>query len=450
MLIMRLAYNIESPEMKGRIVTMKKNNKTEEAKSARAAFKPFEQKPKKMEDLMIDWKKLYPKPYDKKKVDPWTKCRVILMNGIEVEAVMFMHNFHRQCKDQELRRQLAMTRRMEQEQQKMVNWLSPADESQLELTIGYEHVAVDLTAWLAQHEPDKYVKQCLDFALLEDFDHLYRYADLLKFDKDIAAHELVKKYVEITPGRPTISHYRHPFESVKKPCDFKKASDRTKLNTLIITAGEQQTMNYYMNIGPTYENDPGRKLYQQIGMVEEQHVTHYGALLDPNCTWLENMLLHDYTECYLYYSFYETEVDKEIKQIWELFLEQEIAHLHAAAQLLEKYEGTSWQEVVTGEFPEILEFQDTKDYVRDVLKNQAELTADKEDFKNIEDIPKNHEFFKYQKLVGNDDLKQVEGHMVIERYQKENGEDYRYEDEESPRKELRDRKKDNTTLGRVQ
>ena len=98
MLIMRLAYNIESPEMKGRIVTMKKNNKTEEAKSARAAFKPFEQKPKKMEDLMIDWKKLYPKPYDKKKVDPWTKCRVILMNGIEVEAVIDVYK--RQKEDQ--------------------------------------------------------------------------------------------------------------------------------------------------------------------------------------------------------------------------------------------------------------------------------------------------------------------------------------------------------------
>lgn len=411
-------------------------------------FKPFDQKPIKFEDSVMDWKKLYPKPYDKKKADPWTKCRIILMNGIEVEAVMFMHNFHRQCQDQELRRKLSMTRRIEQEQQKVINWLSPADESQLELTIGYEHVAVDLTAWLAQHEPDEYVKQCLDFALLEDFDHLYRYADLLKFDKDIPAHELVQKYVEITPGRPTISHYRHPFEAVKKPRDFKTADDQTKLNTMIITAGEQQTMNFYMNIGPTYENDPGRKLYQQIGMVEEQHVTHYGSLLDPNSTWLENLLLHDYVECYLYYSFYETEVDKDVKKLWEFFLQQEISHLHIAAELLEQYEGKQWQEVVSGEFTEILEFQDTKEYVRDVLKNQVQLTADREGFADIKQLPEDHTFFEYQRLIGNDKPTQVESHMVIDRYQKKHGEDYRYEDRENPRKELRDRKKDNTTLGR--
>ena len=30
------------------------------------------------------------------------------------------------------------------------------------------------------------------------------------------------------------------------------------LNTLIITAGEQQTMSFYMNIGNTYYNDLGR------------------------------------------------------------------------------------------------------------------------------------------------------------------------------------------------
>ena len=37
---------------------------------------------------------------------------------------------------------------MEQMQQKTINWLSPGDESQLEQTIGYEHLAVDLTCLL--------------------------------------------------------------------------------------------------------------------------------------------------------------------------------------------------------------------------------------------------------------------------------------------------------------
>lgn len=55
-------------------------------------------------------------------------------------------------------------------------------------------------------------------------------------------------------------------------------------------------MNFYMNLGNTYFNDLGRQLYLEIAMIEEQHVTQYGSLLDPTCTWLKNLLLHEYTE----------------------------------------------------------------------------------------------------------------------------------------------------------
>lgn len=103
------------------------------------------------------------------------------MNRIEVESIFFKHQYHRNCQNNDLRRELAPSRRIEQQQQKHINWLKPIDETPLETTIGYEHVAVDLTAWLAQNEPNANVKQALDFALLEDFDHLYRYSNLLDF-----------------------------------------------------------------------------------------------------------------------------------------------------------------------------------------------------------------------------------------------------------------------------
>ncbi|MCC8180209.1 MAG: hypothetical protein LIP23_04770 [Planctomycetes bacterium] len=413
------------------------------------AFKPFKEKPKKFEDLIMDWKTMYPKPYDKNEVDPYTKARIILMNGIHVEAIIFGQNFHRNCPDNKIRRALAMTRRGEHQEQKHVNWMSPGDESQLEQTIGYEHLAVDLTAWLAMHEPDDYVKDCLDFALLEDFDHLYRYSNLLKLDKNIPSQRLVQELVEITPGRPTIAHHRHPFESVKKPCDFKKADIQTKLNTLIITSGEQQTMNFYMNIGPTYENDPGRKLYQEIGMVEEQHVTQYGSLLDPNCSWYENLLLREYMQVYLYYSFVIDETDRQVKKMWEQHLEIELNHLHAAKDLFEKYEKRQWEEVVPAEFPELLHFEPTKEYVRDILANEVDLTADKEKFVPVKNLSKDHEFFMYQKKANRND-RDVMSHVVIKNMQdnNRNGMDYRYEDQPNPVKGLQDRKKDNMKVGR--
>ena len=409
---------------------------------------PFELKPIKVEDGIMDWKTVYPKPYDKMTVDPYTKVRIILMNGIEVEAAIFKHQFNRHCANNDIRRALALTRRVEQQQQKHINWLKPIDETALETTIGYEHVAVDLTAWLAQNEPNPYVKQALDFALLEDFDHLYRYANLLDLDAQIPAQQLVKSYVDITPGRPTIAEHRFPFDSVKFPVDFKTADIRTKLNILIITAGEQQTMNFYMNIGNTYYNDLGRQLYLEIGMIEEQHVTHYGSLLDPNCTWLENLLLHEYMECYLYYSFYQDEQDANVKSIWEMHLQQEIAHLHAAVDLLRKYENKEWQQVIPGgEFPKLLQFHDTRDYVRQILGQQILLTANREEYTPVPQLPKDHEFFFYQNKV-NHDVNAVASHNVIVQHQKKCNIDYRAEAKTNPVQELTDRTVDNTTIAR--
>ena len=360
------------------------------------------------------------------------------------------HQFSRNCTNNDLRRELALSRRVEQLQQKRVNWLKPIDETQLETTIGYEHVAVDLTAWLAQNEPDPYVKQALDFALLEDFDHLYRYSNLLDLDAQIPAMQLVKSYVDITPGRPTIAEHRHPFDSIKNPVDFKCADIKTMLSTLIITSGEQQTMNFYMNLGNTYYNDLGRKLYQEIALIEEQHVSHYGSLLDPSCTWLENLLLHEYMECYLYYSFLQDELDKNVKSIWERHYAQELSHLHRAAELLKQYESKEWAQVIPGggTFPNLLKFHDTRDYVRQVLAQQIQLTADRENYEHVTNLPPDHEFFWVQNRV-NHDVASVASHSVILQHQSQYNTDYRGESQPNPVPGLQDRAKDNTEIART-
>ena len=139
---------------------------------------PFNEKPRTIEKDFQNWKQMYPKSYDKRAIDPYTKTRIILMNGTEFEANWFSHQFARHVCDNDLRRELAMTRMIEKQQQLKVSLLKPANETILEHTIAYEQLAVDLTAELAKRELDCNVKTALDFALLEDFDHLYRYANL--------------------------------------------------------------------------------------------------------------------------------------------------------------------------------------------------------------------------------------------------------------------------------
>lgn len=411
---------------------------------------PFEEKPSRKAGEFQSWKSLYPKAYCKDETDAYTKVRIILMTGAEYEAVWFGHQFHRHCTDNDLRRELAVARRQEQQQQHQLAYLKPADETQLETTITYEQLAVDLTAILAQRDPDPYVVKALNFALLEDFDHLYRYADLLEMEQGIQAERLVGGYTEIMPGRPTIAHHRHPVDSVRRACNFKKADLLTMLDTCIITAAEQQTMNYYMNLGAFYPNDLGRRLYQEIGMVEEEHVTQYGALMDPSCTWLENLLLHEYNECYLYWSCFETETDDHVKKIWERYFDMEVGHLHKAAKLLQKYEGKEWQEVLPqGEFPELLRFEPQIDYVRKVLKNTVELTAGGEDYLSVDQIAPDSPFFRYQEAVNKGGPEAVPSHKIIWTYQEKNGEDYRYQTKKHPVPALADRTADNTQLGRM-
>ena len=122
------------------------------------AFNPLEQTGIPVDAQFRNWSELNVTPFDKHTVDPYTRTRVILMNGTEVESILFSHQFARHTDNPELKRALAMGRRVEAQQQKAVNGLNPGDQTPLETTLGYEQVAVDLTAWLARHEPHPMLK----------------------------------------------------------------------------------------------------------------------------------------------------------------------------------------------------------------------------------------------------------------------------------------------------
>lgn len=408
---------------------------------------PLKEQTKDLEHYFLTWKQLNPKPYNKKTTSPYTKTRVILMNGTEYESVWFMHNFARHCNEKDIKQALAIIRAQEQQQQKRISLLKPIDESILETTIGYEQLAVDLTATLAKHEPNPVNKQALDFALLEDFDHLYRYSNLLKKDENINAKDLVGEMTEITPGRPTVNEHRYPIDNLRPHMNAKNSETYSKLVGCIITAAEQQTMNYYMNIACFYKNEEGRKLYAEIAMVEEEHVTQYESLKDPNLTWLEQWVLHEYTECYLYYSMINDESDKDIKKIWQEHFNMEVAHLKTAAYFLEKYENKTAHEVIgCEEFPELLTLGQNIDYVRQVLHDTAYNTFTLDKYVDSRQLDDNCNLCRYNKLLDRN-TKNDPSHTVITSVIDEHETDYRFETDSNPIKELQERTKDNTSVG---
>src|SRR5690606_8647657 len=97
------------------------------------------------------WREMVQAPISKLDDDAFTRVRIILMNGIEMEALRFSHSCARM--NGELRPALAQVRRVEQHQATTINWLIGADHSPLETTIAYEQVAIEVTAAVAQTEP---------------------------------------------------------------------------------------------------------------------------------------------------------------------------------------------------------------------------------------------------------------------------------------------------------
>jgi hypothetical protein len=391
------------------------------------SFNPLAEKGIVVADQFGSWHDVVPEPLDPMTVHPHTQSRVILMNGIEVESIMFSHQFHRHTDNVEIRRALAMCRRADQFQQKSVNWLLSGQLSPLETTIGYEQVAVDLTSWLARHEPDPVLKLALDYALLEDFDHLYRYANLYELIEGRKAEQITRELTEITPGRPTPLHHIHPHDSVKAHYETHTVHPLSRLHVMTIVAAEQQTMNYYMNHGPDFIEPIARSLYAEIAHVEEEHVTHYGSLLDPLDSWLQQWVFHEYNEVYLYRSMAAQEVDPRVRAIWERNCEMEIGQLQVAAEMLRRYEGMDAEEILPPSLPDVpVTFEPNKEYVREVLARTVNLRADGLGYTPLDELPKDHTFWQFQKVVNAGGAPSDE---VIEANVERNGRDYRFETE---------------------
>jgi len=346
----------------------------------------------------FNWRDLVQTPISKLDDDAFTRVRIILMNGIENESWIFQHSFAR-MKNHGLRLPLARVRRIEQHQQTLVNWLLPSDQSVLETTIGYEQVAIEVTASVAQNEPDPYMKQVYNFGLLEDFDHLYRYSALLDRLEGKDANNILQNYTDIVPGRPTCEEHRDPADDLREHYDCKKAAPITKLNALTILAAEQQTRNFYATNGNYYADPIARQLYAEISSIEEQHVTQYESLIDPNETLLEKWLMHEAAEVYNYFNCYQQETNKRIREIWERMLAYELGHLHYVMELFRSIEKRDPAEVIPQSLPEEITFKSQRDYVREVLKNEVNLRAVGTQFVDKSQVPSTSPSLAYQAQV---------------------------------------------------
>jgi len=165
-------------------------------------------------------------------------------------------------------------------------------------------------------------------------------------------------------------------------------------------------------------------------------VTHYESLLDPLDSWLKSLVFHEYNEVYLYWSMLQNEQDRRIRNIWELHLEMELGQLHAACDLLRRYEGIEPDELLPMSLPDTpVTFEPNKEYVREVLAATVDLRADGMEYVDDADLPQDHRSRRYREVVNAGGVPSEE---VIELNRQANGREFRDETEgENPVPSLR-------------
>ncbi len=328
-----------------------------------------------LDQQRFTWKELVQNPISKLDDDAFTWVRVILMNGLEMDALRLQQVMLRMMNGR-ARVDLAHLMRVEQHQATAINWMLAADHSPLETTIAFEQVAIEVTASVAQLEPDPQMAQGYRFGLLEDFDHLYRYAALMDRLEGKDANTILQGYTDIVPGRPTMAHHRSPESDLMTPY-ADDAALATRLHAITLVGGEYQTHDYYMTVGPQFSDPVARLLYAEIASVESQHITHYGSMLNPNETPLQKLVLHEAAEVWNYQACAQQESDSRVRALWERFLDYELGHLQVAIRLLKDTERRDPAEFLgDGRLPAGIAFKSQREFVRQVLAAEVGLRKD--------------------------------------------------------------------------
>jgi hypothetical protein len=335
-----------------------------------------------LERQRFTWKELVGNPISKLDDDAFTRVRAVLMSGIELDSLRMKQAMLRT--NRELRAPLAHLMRIEQEQACLVNWLLSADHSPLETTIAYEQTAIEVTASVAQFEPDGYLAQGYRYALLEDTDHLYRFSALLDRLEGKDANNITQGYTDIIPARPTSEQHRAPENDLLEPYG-PQAALASKLHALTLTGAKDQTHDYYMSIGPAFADPLARQLYAEIASVETQHVAHYGSMINPEETPLEKMLLCEAAEVWTYMACAEQENNARIRVLWERMLDYELGHLQVVSRLFQDIERRDPAELLgDGSLPPRIRFASQRDFLRRIAAAEAPIRKDGPEFVNEE------------------------------------------------------------------
>lgn len=371
---------------------------------------------------------------------PYSRMRLLLLEDMERYALSQSFQWIAQLSSQDERRDVALIARVDGRQRAALLSLQQKPPSPCHPLIDHAMLMQETASILAQTLPPCPLRSALEFSIPEYSDLLYRLSNALMLFYHANAQELLAGYTEIMPGRPAIACHRHPYDEIRKPSPSGTLDEDMPL--LILLAAETGLMEGLMAAGRDASCPLEKALYLELSLICQQHITQYNSLL-PNRSPLENLLLGQYTEGYLYDSFAQDETDETLSAFFSRERDHELSHIQKIAAMIGKANG---ERPLLPPYPKRLRLHANKGFIRDMLQ-QIGVTARREQYMPVGALAKGADFFRYQKkMCGAGES--LPSHLIIEHMLKETGGDYRFEIAPHPIEALRDRTRDLTDIGR--
>jgi hypothetical protein len=239
------------------------------------------------------------------------------MERIEAASAQFDRRLIQRCPDVESRQAIGRLGESASARRDNIAARKPWPEHPLESAIGSERAALDLVSWVARSEPDRDRQMAYRRQARLHLAHLQRFAE----NSDRA-------------GYPWADRVGSEVEELT-----------TAPNPTAVGRGD-----------PPPSGSPSPSTTHPVSLLHSWAVganqPRRGPHVDAGHGDWGQLVVHESAACYLYYSFLGQETDRRLRQLWELHLQMELAHLRAAGDLMRRHTGRDPQEVVGRGLPE--------------------------------------------------------------------------------------------------
>lgn len=361
--------------------------------------------------------------------DAFARARALLLQ----DAVSSCIHFSRlsSCQNGQQKRILSLIRRADVRCRLTLSCLTMQTPPEEEILL-HSFLSMETAAALSGLLPDNAVRRALDGVLPECQDEVYRLANCLPFSRDPGA--VLGGFAEIMPGRPLIACHRHPFDGLAESGD-QPADDLSRAAVCVMEAVARGL--YEMHAAARAEDPLLRALHRECALIREEHISLFSSLRPAEAP-LQTLYQNESVLAWLLSSCARAEESAALRHLYA----REEAHARTHTRALLSLMGT---EESAGDAP-LLILAPCKNAVRDAVC-QAGLTAVGNKWIPVGSLPRDADFFRYQRRVLPPDP-QVPSHAVILRRIMATGADCRFEIAPHPIPALRNRQEDDTRLGR--